>query len=211
MEYKKILSYFGIPQIVYKTNSQYNGQIRVISVFGQNSISVGNLTQTGPIVVGLWSFAVSQTSNINNCLVLGIGGGSVVKVLRKKYPDTEITGVEIDEKMIDIGNKYFDLEKYRPTIVIADAFRFVRKENKKYDLICIDLLVGRNSPQKLSSEEFFRNIKKILNKGGIVIINQLRLKGQEKDNDLLKILNKVFKKVEIKRPLVNTLIFCSII
>lgn len=229
MQLNKFLSYFGFPDILYKTTSKFNGEIKVISVFGQNSISVGNLTQSGSIVAGLWSFATGQIRNIKNCLVLGVGGGSVIKVLRKKYPDSEITGIEIDEKMIDIGKKYFDLDRYNAKIIIEDAFKFVQKKSRrysrdpdfrrrvgtsgqqKYDLICIDLLVGRNTPAKLSSEGFFKNIKKTLNKGGIVIINQLRLKNQEGNQKLINTLNKIFTSVEIKKPLVNTLIFCSII
>lgn len=211
MQFNKFLSYFGFPDILYKTTSKFNGEIKVISVFGQNSISVENLTQSGLIVSDLWSFAVNRTENINSCLVLGVGGGSIIKVLRKKYPECEIIGVEIDEKMIDIGKKYFDLDRYKAKIVIADAFNFVKRKQKKYDLICIDLLVGRKSPKKLSSEVFFRNIKKILNRNGVGIINQLRLKHQEEDQRLINTINKIFTSVEIKKPLVNTLIFCSII
>lgn len=210
MQLKQVLTYFGFPNIVYKTKSQYNGEIIVSSVFGQKSISVENLTQSGPIVFGLWSFAISQISNINSCLILGVGGGSVIKVLRKKFPNAKITGVEIDSKMVDIGKKYFNLDKYNTKIIIEDAFKFIQKNKKQYDLICIDLLVGRNAPSKLSSIEFFRNIKKILNNKGTVIINQLRLKGQVEDNNLIKILNRIFEKVEICRPLVNLLIYCKI-
>ncbi|MBI2029552.1 fused MFS/spermidine synthase [Candidatus Gottesmanbacteria bacterium] len=207
MEYKKILSYLGTPYIIYKTRSKYNGEILVNSVFGQNSISVGNLTQTGSIVSGLWSFAVKQIENVNSCLVLGVGGGSIIKVLRNKYPHAEITGVEIDKTMIDIGKKYFDLDKYEAKIVIADAFNYVSRISKKFDLICIDLLVGRTAPKKLSSETFFRNIKRLLSKDGIVIINQLRLKSQPENEGLLKILKRTFTIVEIKKPLVNTIIY----
>lgn len=209
MNLKKALSYLGFPDILYTTNSKFNGEIKVISVFGQNSISVENLTQTGSIVEGLWSFTISQIMNIKDCLVLGVGGGSIIKVLRKKYPESEITGVEIDKKMIEIGRIYFDLEKYNAKIIIEDAFKFVQKKQQKYDLICIDLLIGRNTPEKLSSVEFFKNIKRILNKNGIIIINQLRLKDQKENKNLLKVVSRIFNKVEIKKPLINTLIFCS--
>lgn len=211
MQLKQVLSYLGFPNTIYKTESQYNGEIIVTSVFGQNSISVANLTQSGPIVSSLWSLAISSIKNINSCLVLGVAGGSLIKVLRQKHPDCEITGVEIDKIMIDLAKKYFNLDKCKANIVIADAFDYVKANKKKYDLIFVDLLVGRNPPTKLSSAEFFRNIKKKLNKDGIVIINQLRLKGQKENKKLFQILRKTFNKVDIQKPLVNTLIFCSII
>ncbi len=212
MEYKKILSYLGIPYEVYRIKSKYNGNITVVSIFGQNSISVGSLTQTGPIVEGLWKTAVKrirhQESDIKKILVLGVGGGSIIKVLRNKYPKAAITGIEIDKEMVNIGRKYFNLNIYNANIKIQDAFTFVKIDKVKYDLIFIDLLIGRDSPKKLSSEEFFQNCKKLLNKKGTIIINRLRLKGSKNNNLVLSILRKTYTNIEVKRPLVNELVYC---
>lgn len=212
MEYKKILSYLGIPYEVYKIKSKYNGNITVVSIFGQYSISVASLTQTGPIVEGLWKTALERFKiydlRFKNILVLGVGGGSIIKVLRNKYPKAAITGIEIDKEMINIGRKYFNLDIYNANIKIQDAFTFVKKDKVKYDLILIDLLIGRNIPKKLSSEEFFQNCKKLLNKKGTIIINRLRLKGSKNNNLLLPILRKTYASVEVKRPLVNELVYC---
>lgn len=212
---KKILSYIGFPYIIYKTYSDYNGEINVYLLFGRKSISVDNLTQSGPIVESLWKEALGRLKvydlTVRNILVLGVGGGSVVKVLRAKYADTDIVGVEIDKKMVDIGKQFFELGKYKAKIIIADAFSFVQKNQSKYDLICIDLLVGRVMPKKFSSLFFFKNIKNILKQDGVVIINQLRLKSKKNKEiscNLVDVLSKIFNKVEVKKPLINTLIFC---
>lgn len=210
MEFKKLLSFLGIPYQVYTTRSSYNGEIIVSSVFGQNSISVENLTQTGPIVEIIWKKALKKVhkKEIQNILVLGVGGGSILKVIRSTYKDANIVGIEIDKKMIDIGKKYFKLNSFNTVINIKDAFEFVKKDRDKYDLILIDLLIGRNHPEKLSSEEFFKNINRRLSKSGTVVINQLRLKEQKTNNGLIKILQSIFTRVEIYNPLVNTLILC---
>lgn len=211
MEFKKLLSFLGIPYQVYTTRSSYNGEIIVSSVFGQNSISVENLTQTGPIVEIIWKKALKKVhkKEIQNILVLGVGGGSILKVIRSTYKDANIVGVEIDKKMIDIGKKYFKLNSFNTVINIKDAFEFIKKDRDKYDLILIDLLIGRNHPEKLSSEEFFKNIKKRLVKNGKVVINTLRLKDQEDNKELLRILNQLFTRVEISKPLVNTVIYLN--
>ena len=212
MEYKKILSYLGIPYEVYKIKSKYNGTIIVASIFGQYSISVASLTQTGPIVEGLWRTALERFKiydlRFKNILVLGVGGGSIIKVLRNKYPKAAITGIEIDKEMINIGKKYFNLDIYNANIKIQDAFSLVKKDKGKYDLILIDLLIGRDSPKKLSSEEFFQNCKKLLNKKGTIVINRLCLKGSINNNLLLPILRKTYTNVEVERPLVNELVYC---
>lgn len=212
MQVKKLLSYVGVPYVVETVNSPINREIKVISVFGRNSISVDNLTQSGPIVESLWRLALKNVTHyklhVTRILLLGVGGGSVIKVARGYYPNAEITGVEIDKKMIDLGKEYFGLDRYHAKIILEDAFNFAKKEQKNYDLICIDLLIGRRVPKKLSSEEFFKDIKRLLNNYGEVIINQLRLKKQEKNTDFLKVLREVFDKVEIKKPLINALIYC---
>ena len=75
--------------------------------------------------------------DIKSVLVLGMGAGSVVSLLRQKYKiDCAITAIEKDEVVIELAKKYFEIEKYNPlNIVNADAFEFVNTTYKKYDLI----------------------------------------------------------------------------
>ncbi len=203
----QLLAYLGRPNLIYKTYSAYNGEIKVFSLFGRRFISVDNLTQSGPIVEWLWRLALKEVKTASSCLVLGVAGGSVIKVLRQKFPSCQITGVEIDKKMTEIGNQYFNLNQHQAEIVIDDAFHFVKKNKKCYDLICIDLLIGRQTPKKLTKKSFFLNIKRLLTKNGLVIINTLRLKNQPENQKLIDLLTRLFSQVRVKRPLVNTLIF----
>lgn len=209
---KECLSLIGFPRILYHSYSKANGDITVISQFGQNSISVDNLTQTGPIIDGLWKFAVKKVLlrklQPENILILGVGGGSIIRILRNYFPQARITGIEIDKKMIDIAKKYFYLDKYQASIIIDDAFNFVQKSKIRYDLIIIDLLIGRQTPPELYSLKFYKQLKVIMRKGGLGIVNRLRLKKYDDKNALIfKHLQKLFPKVEYETPLINQLIF----
>ncbi len=222
MEFKKILSYFGFPYIIEKTTSKYNGKIEVSSVFGRTSIVVANLSQSGPIVEGLWKTALNevnspsfakasagkQKSNVKSILVLGVGGGSVVKVLRRQFPKSKITGIEIDKKMVELGRNYFYLDYYRCNINIIDAFTFINKTRQKFDLIIVDLFLGQETPKKFYSEKFLKNLKRVLKSEGLIIINRLRIKKEKEDKEFYKNLQKYFINIQIKKPLINTLIYC---
>lgn len=214
MQFKKILSYLGFPQVVYRTSSPINGEIKVISVFGKYSISVGNLTQSGPIVEGLWKQAIKNVTcyklHVTRVLVLGVAGGSVIKVLHNKFPQTEITGIEIDPKMVEIGRKYFNLDKYQAEIILKDAFTFIDQVKQgKYDLIIVDILLGRKIPERLAQKPFLYKLKNLLNRNGIIIFNRLRLKESKDDINFINKLRSIFSRVKICKPLVNTLIFCE--
>lgn len=213
MQCKKILSYLGLPQVVYKTNSPINGEIKVISIFGKYSISVDNLTQSGPIVESLWKQAIKNVTcyklHVTRVLVLGVAGGSVIKVLHQCFPQAHITGVEIDPKMIGIARKYFDLDSYRANIITTDAFKFVDQEKQeKYDLVIVDILLGRKVSEKLTQKAFLNKLKNLLNPEGLIIFNRLRLKDSDSDDNFLKTLKTIFSNIEINKPLINTLIFC---
>lgn len=213
MQLRQLLSYLGIPKIIYQTTSSVNGRIKVISQFGKNSISVSRLTQSGPIIEGLFKYIVRRLTNYNlnvrRILILGVAGGSAVKILRQYFPQAKITGIEIDAKMIEIGKRFFNLDKYQAKIIIQDVFIFIDQlKQKKYDLIIVDLLLGRKIPQRLREKPFLVKLKHLLGQNGIVIFNRLRIKKRS-DKKFLANLKKVFPKIKVYKPLINTLIFAK--
>ena len=88
-------------KILEKRKSKYNGEIKVIRnlAFG-TYIQAGGITQSGGIVEDFWKETLKkikhQSLTINNCLILGLGGGSAAKLVRKFWPEAKITGVDID-------------------------------------------------------------------------------------------------------------------
>ena len=101
------------PQTVYKTTSKFSGEIKVIDHAFERRMVVGGLTQSGGITKKMWEKALDVLSSkykvlsIKNVLILGLGAGTVAKVISEKYPSAKIVGIEIDSSIIDIGKKYF--------------------------------------------------------------------------------------------------------
>ncbi len=112
----------------------------------------------------------SNIVNVNqqNALVLGLGGGLTSNLLVKK--GYTVVGVELDKRILEIADKYFDLDKK----VIAscdDARHYINISNEKYSLILIDVFKAEEQPSHVLTTESLEKIKKILDYDGQVIIN----------------------------------------
>jgi hypothetical protein len=132
--------------------------------------------------------------DIKKVLLLGLGAGSVVDLLVNKHGlKSTVTGVELDGKVIDFAQQYFEIEKYANLkIVQADAFEFVQDCNEKFDLIVVDLFVGDTVPAAFASEEFIQNLKKLCNEKCCVAYNKMTDNAQHKEE--LKALSEKFDK-----------------
>ena len=79
--------------------------------------------------------------------------------------------IEIDDRMADLSNKYFNLDTAGYRLVVDDARHHIRNSRNSYDLIVMDLLSSEVQPSHLFSREHFIDLKKNLNSNGMVIIN----------------------------------------
>lgn len=182
--------------------SKYNGHVKVLKNFAWGTyIQCNGLTQSGGIVESFWKSTLNQIPHsafqIHKILILGLGGGTLAKLLRKKYPDAKITGVEIDPIIIELGKKYLDLDKYNVLVKIMDAKKF---KIKKYDLVIVDGYIG---------DKYVDLVRSDISKSKLVIFNRIYLKNQKFDvSEFKNKLEEMFKKVEIFRPQVNLMFFC---
>ena len=189
-------------KVVEIINSPINGTLLVITnpILGLNVITENKIAVSGAVMGSIWEKALDRVSNfpalpaggqfsVSSCLILGFGVGSNVKQVKKFWPKANITGVEIDPVMVDIGKKYFGLTEGDAEIVIADAFNFA--SNKKFDLILVDLFIGDTIPRKFESNKFLKLVLRLLTNNGIVAFNRI-YSGDHKD-DSTKFKNKVSK------------------
>lgn len=213
----KTLDFLTGTKILEEVDSPINGKLTVVRdlVFGVY-IKGGGLPQSGGLAEKIWKITLKKIKNqlkVNKCLIVGMGGGGIAKLVRQYWPDSEITGVDIDPVMVELGRKYLNLDQAGAKVVIADAYDYMvdtYKKNKKYDLICIDVYVQRLVPQKFNSEDFIELIKKALTTEGLAIFN--RLYGKEDKEDVESLHRKLihaFKKVRPVYPEANVMYVCS--
>jgi spermidine synthase len=200
---------------IYETYSKINGRVEVSKelIWG-TSIKCGGLTQSGSLIESIWKkplkIAKNKKPQINNCLILGLGGGSSAKLVRKAYPAAKIVGVDLDPIMVELGKKYLQLDKSEVDIKIVDAFKFTQKTKEKFDLILVDLYQGRQTPEEFTTSEFINMVNKILNTDGVALFNKLY--GGDARPAAVKFLKKlesVFGNVDPVYPLANVVFICS--
>lgn len=195
-----------VPQVVARSTSPYNRDIRVLEEKGKYKILVNGSRQSGEYVLKLWqhafcSFGIIPSPDVRKILVLGVAGGTVIHLTSAIYPDATIDGVDIDRKMIDIGKKYFGLDRVtRLTLTVEDAKAFLAKaarRRERWDMILVDTHVGPDVAEFVNDEHFLTLLKHACSTRGIVIVNYLReLKYQELSVHLRKKLKNIFRNVQ---------------
>lgn len=113
--------------------------------------------------------------DFKNVLILGMGAGSIISLLKEKYNiNCSITAIEKDEVVIELAKKYFNIERYDSlTIIKADAFEYARTTKYAYDLIISDLFVEWDVPEIFASNEYLVNLKRISNDRACIIYNKM--------------------------------------
>jgi len=195
-------------------DSSISGKLEVVWELGWGKhIKAGGLTQSGGVAELIWRDSLKKVygsnRSVKKILILGLGGGSIAKLTRKLWQDPEITGVEIDPVMVDLGSRHLGLNKTGVKVKIQDALEFCKKCKDKFDLICIDTYVGDQFPKKFEEDKFLKTILKLLNRNGIAVFN--RLYYDEKRPQAVKFgkkLEGIFPKVLWHYPEANVMFLC---
>ncbi len=207
------------PQKIFSTTSSFNQNIEVREFLGERSLRVNNVTQSGGIVEEIYKkilpvpSGINSTNGIQNILILGFGAGSFAKLVNKKYPVAKITGVEIDKEIIEVAKKYFSIDRINNLeIVTVDAFNFLKTNKQTFDLIFIDLYLGKkNAVPKVENKSFLDSLKKSLDQNGIVIFNLINFKKYQKANaEFLETLRMIFSAVTTKKAYSNAIVYCTL-
>jgi len=123
--------------------------------------------------------AAALLTEPKDILVLGMGAGTSVKQYLHFFPEAHIDAVEIDPEIIRIAKdpKYFGVEEGpRLKIFAEDARPFLRKSEKKYDVIEVDMFQGGPYvPFYVTSKEFFALVAEHLRPSGLMMMNVMSL------------------------------------
>jgi len=209
---------FLFPNTLAVYQSQFNGEVKVIEQFGQRKIYAGGLLQSGSIIKQLWQKPLKSIGTGRdlflsiNILILGFGGGTAAQLLSQIYPNSQITGIEIDPVMIEIYQKYFQphvgVADLKPLQLIqSDCFHWIKKCEHKYDLVLVDLYQGHDIPKQLYANGFIHSLKLIMQENGILLINHLFFGSfQKRVSDLVQVLETEFQEIKLIRNLSNIFI-----
>lgn len=202
-----------MPKVIYETDSKLNGRIRIVDVGRTRKMIVGNTIQSinpdSPACPKLYWGQMSNSikerfPEIENILILGLGGGTLAHLLSRAYPDVDIVSVEYDDVMIRLAKEYFYIDKIpNHKIIHEDALRIVvePEENditpSSLDLIIVDILNGDKYPDLGKTGNFFSAVKKLIKPGGHIVFNSIYTESfQEEVNIFVDNLENYFSEVE---------------
>jgi spermidine synthase len=204
---KQLLSY--IYPVTKTIESKYSGKLEITWYNGKKHLNSENANYSYGSLQRILKYGLEKTelANVNSILVLGMGGGSVIKTLRTDFNyNNTIEAVELDPVIIDIAKSEFGIiEDQHLKIHCADAFTFVKTNTTTFDLIIVDLYIDLSVPDKFLSTEFWDNVLNSKSSKGTLLFN-----ASVKESDMVKVENlvdylktKVYK-VDIYKKVNNT-------
>jgi spermidine synthase len=114
-------------------------------------------------------------------LIIGLGGGTIPRVLRELLPDTRIDVVEIDPAVVRVASRYFEfVAGDRTRVIESDGRVYVKRAlrgTQRYDLIMLDAFDHEYIPEHLLTQEFLQEVKSLLAADGVLAANTFSSSG----------------------------------
>jgi len=113
--------------------------------------------------------------SVKRVLVLGVGGGAVLHMLRHFISPEQITGVELNPVHLLVARRFFDLKHKSIKLIEADAIHWLKNyQGEKLDIIIDDLFTekeGEPVPVVNANRAWFLSMLKHLNDQGLIVRN----------------------------------------
>jgi len=114
-------------------------------------------------------------------LLVGLGGGALVRFLNHYFPSVRLDLVEIDPAVVEVARDYFGTRPGPGTrIIVADGRDFLARSTERYDLILLDahlypseLTDATGHPLSLRTAAFYRSVQARLRPDGVVLFNMI--------------------------------------
>lgn len=139
----------------------------VQSAFSEADPDFLQLQYTRAMMVGLL-FLEKPTRFLH----IGLGAGSIPRVIHRFFPGGSQLVVELRPEVIDVAYRFFQLPTSpRLEVVQAEGATFLRHHAEKHDLIFLDAFHADGAEDGLQTVEFFRSVRNCLGPNGWVVDN----------------------------------------
>lgn len=106
-------------------------------------------------------------------LMVGLGGGSLLKFIYHRMPWARIEAVEINPRVVLIARQQFHVpsDDERLTVRVGDGAEHVAQETGSADLVAVDGYDGESQVAGLSSPAFYQACRRRLAACGVLVVN----------------------------------------
>lgn len=106
-------------------------------------------------------------------LMIGLGGGSLVKYVRSTLPKTRMMVVEISAKVVAAARSFFELPEDDDLlrVVVQDGAKYVREQAADIDVLLLDGFDDGAQAKPLCTAAFYQNAFDALAEEGMLVVN----------------------------------------
>jgi len=122
-------------------------------------------------------------------LMLGLAGGTAYRVLRHLLPDCRLTAIDIDPEIVDLARKHMDLDALGIEIHTADAYAWLEKNQRKFDVVFDDIYLAGKSDvfrPRAWNDELLVHLHRAVAPGGVLAVNLVTGAGHRKMQSLTR-------------------------
>jgi len=179
------LYYGGL--VVHQSQSD-DGVIEVVDLGDTRSLHFGSHPrQSSMSLVTPHTLELSYTQSMMACLLLnpapervlvvGLGGGSLVKFILHHFPNCQVDVVEYREDVVKVAHGYFKVPSDDPrlNIHVGDGYLFAQERfyqsDASYDLLLVDAYDHVGMSASVGVQAFFDACAGILSADGVMSVN----------------------------------------
>jgi spermidine synthase len=106
-------------------------------------------------------------------LMIGLGGGSIVRFAYSRLPDTRTTAVEVQPEVVAAARAWFGVppDDARLNVEVADGLAYLQAHPRSADLLLMDAFEGHESPPHLRTLGAYEACYEALRPHGILVQN----------------------------------------
>jgi spermidine synthase len=134
----------------------------------QNAVDSGGRSLTF-YTHALEALAHAYRPGLRSALVLGLGAGIVP--MRLAAEGVAVDVVEVDPASLRAATGFFGFDPGRVRVSLADARTHVRRCERPYDVVLVDLFHGDGTPEYLVTRDFFADLRRCLGQEGVAVFN----------------------------------------
>jgi spermidine synthase len=136
-------------------------------------------------------------------LMLGLAGGTSFRILHHLLPTCKLAAVEIDAEIVALARKHMDLDSLPIEIHHADAYMWLKQNQRKFDVVIDDLyLAGKTDVfrPRAWDADLISSLRQAVAPGGLLAVNLVTGKGHRTmQSHTRRTLNAAFPEVRSLR------------
>jgi predicted O-methyltransferase YrrM len=160
---------------VRKIKSAFNGELEITYSRGRKILDGATVNLSYGSVHRIWKSGLRKVNldGVKRVLLLGLGGGSVIDILRNQYEFAgHITAIELDPVMIRVAKSEFGIgNSSNQKIKMDNAFDFIHRTRQRFDLIITDVFIESKVAPEVFEPTYWDDIMRILSEEGCLLMN----------------------------------------